>query len=197
VKNRRGPITAEELMAELALDEEYQRATAEIDATRAQQAQEWRRAEAPLVSDLAAVGVQVESVWTLVNTREPYPTAIPILVEHLDQDYPDRVREGIARALAVPEAAFAWDELERHYVDRACGPDAKDGLAVALSETVTGETFDQLVDLIDNPWHGDSRILLLHGLRTGGKRGREVLERLADDPMLGRAANQLLKQRSR
>ena len=49
-----------------------------------------------------AVGVEIDSVWDLVNTAEPYPAALPVLMEHLERDgYPDRVMESLGRALAV------------------------------------------------------------------------------------------------
>ena len=50
---------------------------------------------------LAEVGVEVESVWDLVNSKDDhYADAVPVLVEHLqDESYPDRVREGIARSV--------------------------------------------------------------------------------------------------
>jgi hypothetical protein len=54
----------------------------------------FRAAEALLLQDLAHAGVVVESAWTLVNTAESYPEAIPVLVAHLQRDYPDRVLEG-------------------------------------------------------------------------------------------------------
>lgn len=91
-------------------------------------------AQAPLLEELGAVGIQVESAWELVIRSAPYPhpEALPILLEHLSRPYPSSVREGIARALAVPEARFAWNDLVRLF-QQETEKDAKDGLAVAIS----------------------------------------------------------------
>jgi hypothetical protein len=56
-------------------------------------------------------GVQVNSVWDLVNTVEPYVRALPIPLDHVQRPYPDKVRESIARAMGVPEGNFAWKAL--------------------------------------------------------------------------------------
>ena len=91
----------------------------------------WREAEAPLVAELRAAGLSVDSAWDLVNTTAPYPAVLPILLEHLGRPYPDRVREGIARALAVPESSFGADTLLDLYRREPAETDAKQGLAVA------------------------------------------------------------------
>jgi hypothetical protein len=43
--------------------------------------------EQSLVQALCEVGLDLNSVWDLVLIREPYPQAIPILIEHLDHPY--------------------------------------------------------------------------------------------------------------
>ena len=73
-KLRKGEITAGELMDQLAQDEEYQAAMAARDAELQQWVSLWRAAEQPIVADLRAAGVDVDSAWDLVNTSEPYRT---------------------------------------------------------------------------------------------------------------------------
>ena len=63
------------------------------------------------------------------------PEALPNLVQHLPRDYPSPVRDGIARALAVPAARFAWPVVVRMYRQEPAGR-VKDGLAVAISNLV-------------------------------------------------------------
>jgi hypothetical protein len=131
---RRRPRTAQELLAELEADPEWMAGLNARDAERARRDNEWRAAEAPLVAELRDAGFDVKSAWDLVNTPQPYPEALPILLKHLVRPYPDRVREGIARALAVRgEAAFARDELCQLYDNEPDGTDAKTGMAVALA----------------------------------------------------------------
>jgi hypothetical protein len=192
-KKRSTGITASDLAAQLATDPEYQRHKARADAELAERAQGWQEAEAPLVEALRLLGYSVDSVWNLVNTEEPYPDALPVLIDHLQREYPDRVREGIARALAVPAAAFGWPVLSSQYrAERE--PDAKNGLAAALAATVTPQTISELVVLAEDPCNGDSRLLLLLGLaRVATPEARVALEGLSDDAALGQEARRLLR----
>lgn len=87
MSSRREPIkgvTAGELMAKLAHDEDYQRTKEADDAQRQARVQELHDAERPIVADLRRAGVDVDSVWDLVNTSAPYPNALPVLVKHLE-----------------------------------------------------------------------------------------------------------------
>ncbi len=43
-------------------------------------------------------------MWDLVNAKRSYPTAIPVLSAYLQRVHHPLLREGIARALTVPEA---------------------------------------------------------------------------------------------
>jgi hypothetical protein len=170
------------------LEAKRQRAE-EIEARAA----EWRRAEAPLVEELREAGFEVDSAWDLVNTATPYPAALPILLAHLGRSYPDRVREGIARALAVRDAKFGWVTLVRLYREEEAGTDAKDGLAVALAAASDDEVLDEVISLARDRAHGGSRLLLLRGLkRARVAEARGALEEFADDPVLGQEARALL-----
>lgn len=193
---RGGSETAAELMAELEADPEYVAAKHRQGIEVAQKAAARRAAEAPLVRDLQGAGFEVESAWDLVNTSTPYPEALPILVAHLGRPYPDRVREGIARALAVPDSRFAWDALVGTYRAEPAGTDAKDGLAVALAAVADDGVIDDVIAFANDPAHGASRILLLSRLkRSRLPAAREVLERSTEDPVLGREAAALLRGR--
>ncbi len=157
---------------------------------------EWRRAEVPLAEELRAAGFAVESAWDLVNTSTPYPAALPILLEHLQCAYPDRVREGIARALAVRDAKFGWATLVRLYSDEPAGSDAKDGLAVALAAVADDDVIDEVISLARDAGHGESRILLLRRLKLSrAPLARAALEEFSEDPVLGQEARALLSGR--
>jgi hypothetical protein len=178
-----GKTSEAELIDLLAADPVWKAAREREEAERQRRDEEWRAAEQPLVMDLRAAGVDVESAWDLVNTAEPYPDALPILVEHLPRPYPDRVREGIARALAVRDARFAWDTLRDLYDAEQAGTDAKHGLAVALSAAADDTVIDDVITLAREDRHGDSRILLLNALeRSNAPHAAATLEELASDP---------------
>jgi len=198
-EKRRGGRTAEEFLRELAADPQFVRRQEEREAERRQLERQLRDAEAPLLRDLADVGVDVESAWDLVNTSTPYPDALPVLLDHLGRDYPDPVREGIARALAVRgDAAFAWATLLRLYRQEPAGTDAKDGLAVALAAVATGRELNELIELAADARHGESRILVIGGIsRLRSAEARQALDRLADDPVVGTEVRRRLKHRKR
>jgi hypothetical protein len=191
---KRQPLSATEFMAQLQKDQEYQREKEGFDADVQQRASVLRAAERPIVAALDGVGVQVDSVWDLVNTSEPYPTALPILVQHLEHGgYPDRVMESLGRALAVKPAVVYWDRLKAVYLSpRNSGEE--DGAAVALAGCATEAQFDDMVGFLSLSERGDSRIYFIRPiLKTGGQRGREIVKSLRSDPTFGREARALLK----
>ncbi|NED97137.1 hypothetical protein G1H11_17705 [Phytoactinopolyspora alkaliphila] len=195
-KKRSGGKTAAELMAELSQDEDYLRMKAAQEKELQARAEVLRRAEQPIVDDLARAGVEVSSVWDLVNTSEPYPDALPILLDHLQRGgYPDRVMESLARALAVRPAASVWETFRDLYL-RAEGRGEEGGLAVALAASATEEHLGALIDLLGDESKGDTRGHLMRAIkRVGGKRGRKVLESLTSHPLFGEQARIHLKSR--
>jgi hypothetical protein len=182
-------MTAEELMAKLEADPVYQARKAAVDAEMADRRAALRRAESPIVGDLNAAGVSVDSVWDLVNSSAPYPDALPVLLAHLERgDYPDRVLESLGRSLAVKPAVTYWDKLRSRYL-AAHGPGEEEGLAVALAACATAEQLADLVELIADDSRGSSRIHFLRPIkRLGGRKGIELLESLRTDKMFGKEA---------
>ena len=169
-----------------ALDEEHRRAE-DADA----------RAEAPVVEDLRKAGVPVKSVWDLVNSVNTYAQSLPLLLDHLQRSYPDAIREGIARAMAVPAARFAWPVLVRLYGQEQ-EQRAKAGLALALSNIVDDETLDELIGLAQDGRHGESRVLLLSALeRSRHPDARKMLMALGGDPQLHKAVQTILRRLKR
>ena len=154
----------------------------------------WRLAEAPLVEELQAAGFAVESVWDLVNTPGSYPKAVPILLAHLPRPYPGPVREGIARALAVPESKVGWGLLTRLYREEQ-DERAKDGLAVAIAASAGDDVIVDLIELARDRRHGPSRLLLLSALeRSVDPQSRATLMELATDPDLNKEIKVILRR---
>jgi hypothetical protein len=85
------------------------------------------RDQEPLIKDLKEVGINVESVWDLVNNKPlphlnsnftgDYRIAYPVLIKHLDYKYHPRTIEGIIRALTEKGAKTIATEkiLEMFY----------------------------------------------------------------------------------
>jgi len=186
-------VTAAELMAELNADPAYVAARAKEQEARQRMVAELRQAESPLLEDLRSVGISVDSAWDLVNTSAPYPRALPILLDHLSRSYPDAIREGIARALAIKEAKFAWPKL-MHLYQKEDDPRAKDGLAVALAAIADDETIGDVISLTTDLQNGPSRLLLLRALaRSTDPNARQTLIGLQNDPELTNEIKVLLR----
>lgn len=195
-KKRRGPMSATEFMAELERDEEYQRKKAAYDAESQERARVLEAAEQPIVAELRNAGVQVDSVWDLVNTAEPYPAALPVLLKHLERGgYPDRVMESLGRALAVKPAVAFWDRLKALYLEPR-SPGEEEGTAVALAACATDAQLDDLIEFLSVEERGQSRIFFIPSiLNVGGGRGREVVASLRDDPVFGKEATAQMSRR--
>jgi hypothetical protein len=174
---------------------------AALEERKRQQEEEWqqleaehRRAEAPLVDELRAEGFDVQSAWDLVSSPSSYPNAVPILLAHLPRPYPAAVREGIARALAVPEACGGWQALARLYRDEV-DVRVKDGLAVALAGAASNHMIGELVSLARDKAQGPSRVLLLSALeRSTDRRARAALMDLSADPDLAPEVHAILRR---
>ena len=195
-RDKRSGISATELMAQLQNDPEYQRKVQAAEAERQVRVRELGRAEQPVVADLRDAGVNVESVWDLVNTSDPYPAALPVLMEHLERGgYPDRVMESLGRALAVKPSVDFWDRLKALYLAPRCSGE-QEGTAVALAASATPAQLDDLIGFLSLEERGQSRIYFIRPiLRVGGDRGRQVVESLRTDPVFGKEASALLSRR--
>ncbi len=199
---KKGWISADELVRQTAQmlqnDPEYRAKVEAVEAERQARAEALTSAEAPILAELREVGVDVSSVWDLVNSSDPYPEALPILLRHLELGgYPDRVMESLGRALAVKPSVAWWDRLKAIYLG-ARSPGEEDGTAVALAACATKAQLEDLVSFLAVEERGDSRIYFLRPIkRLGGDRGRDLLESLRSDETLGREADALLKGKAK
>jgi len=202
---RRGAVTATELTQQLESlyrdDPEYRASVDRQEAERRARREELARAERPLVAELRAVGIPVDSAWDLYKHPELGETAYPILVKHLGLDYPDRILEGIARGFTKGVARKHWQDLLGLYLveDR---PAARDGLAATLSGCAVRTHYDDLVAILEDEALGETRIYFLRPVHRIGNRmaagaGRKVIERLANDPQLRTESTRILQGHGR
>ncbi|RXD97832.1 hypothetical protein, partial [Xanthomonas perforans] len=153
----------------------------------------WAKAEEPLVQALESAGCPVKSVWDLVNTTKPYPEAIPVLVDHLRADYPSRIKEGIIRALAVPDSRPYWSVLV-DLLDTA--PRSPDNLrwaaACALSGAADESVIDDVIRIIKDDNLGFDRAPLLTAVaRSKDAKAQMLLHELRDHPVLGKEVKKM------
>jgi len=188
--------TVEELEAELRADPEWVAQEKLRDEEVENRAQELRDAQGPLLQELRSVGLDLDTVWRLVNVPNTPEAAIPVLIRHLHGNYPARVREGIARALAVPEARPAWDILVSSFRASAIANDGdvSVGLACALDAMAVAADFDTIAELVAAPQYGEARGILVYTLaKLSRERARKILEPLKDDPDLAQNIKPALK----
>ena len=186
---RQGAITAGELMAQLMADPEWAARKQERDRISAERTAWLRKKEEPILADLRALGYNLELVSDFMNSPNYYESAIPVLLKHLIiTTYPDCVRETIARSLAMPQAQHLWPILADEYRKAPVSKEQrgyKDGLAVALSATVTDATINDLISLAKDKTHGESRLLLLRAIKKSRTTAaRNAIKELALDPQL-------------
>ncbi|MEQ6352858.1 hypothetical protein [Ralstonia pseudosolanacearum] len=195
-------LTAAELVAKLQASPEFLKKQQEREQVRSERVARMHAEQAPLLNDLHAIGLRINSVSDLINTAERYEKAIPVLLRHLLISYSDVTKETIARSLAVPEPEVqkAWPLLVEEYRKAPMGwgikapgdtkeyrLGAKDGLACALSVAVTEETLPELIALAKDRTQGESRVLLLSALkkrRNKNPLAKQAIEELASDPDL-------------
>jgi len=181
--------TAAELLAELNPDPVFQAAQAERERRRLEKVARLKAASKPLDDSLRAVCPLVtEGVWDLVNTAERYDEALPILFEHLTKEYPDEILEGIARALAVPEALPYRSTFIRLFRrDPPVSEGFRFALGLAISRTTTPDNLQETIELAKDRSLGDSRLALLFAIRRSRKpEVRRVIEELSHDPDLAK-----------
>lgn len=181
--------TAAELQAQLESDPEWVAQKEARERVWRERHEQLKIAERPIVDGLSRLGIGVDSVWDLVNIEGDYQSAIPILFSHLLKSYPDRIKEGLARSLAVPSARHLWSELVPLYkeTDAHAEPGFKEGLSVALAALAEHKELDDIIDLLSASQHGDSRLHLLRPLfRSKTEKAFNALDQLALDPFYER-----------
>lgn len=198
---RRKQTTSTDFMAQLEADPAFQEQQRLREAERVQEEKEFALAEAPVVDALRATGIAASSVYTLYETPDAYPRALPVLLEHLQRPYPERVLFGIGVALTHKSARAFWDELSSIY--RTTNSEAvNDRLGAALSSCARRENYDDLLEFIADSGLGSSRVYFLRPIHRIGNRmepgrGRAVIASVADDPILGVEAQRILQGKGR
>lgn len=193
-------MTAAQLVAELERrrrdDPQYRQHVERVEAEMAERARQYAIAEEPALAALAAVGVHLDTTWNMYKSPELLDRAVPVLLDQLTRDYPDRVLEGIASGLQSRAARPWWEQMEALYMttDREV---VRDRLAVALAVCAVREHYERLLTFVADSRLGGSRIYFLRPINRIGNRitpgkGRAVVESVATDPDLSQEATAIL-----
>lgn len=196
MRARRGGMTLAEYTVLLKADPEWMARQQASERKRENAERTLREEQAPLLDALRTIGINVKTVWNVVDTVASHPLAFPILLDHLHRPYSDRIREGIARALGTKEARdIAWDQLIELLRGEAPESGAKDGMMAAISAMTRPSDLQTLIDLINDQSIGPCRIFLVRNLvRSRKLQARQALLDLRDDPDLTREINARLKR---
>ncbi len=143
-----------------------------------------------IVDALRGRGFKLSSIYDLVNSKQAYPEAIPVLVMHLSEVEDLAVKEGLVRALTVKEArGLAGPALVREFeklpyegaeIDRV--QMLKWAIGNALSVVASDSEFSDVVELLRDRRHGKAREMLAIALgRLSDPRGSAVLQEMLED----------------
>ncbi len=147
-------------------------------------------APSAFIDDFRRIGITVQSPWDVKNIRQPYPAAIPLLLEWLarvDDEVPIedqlKFREGLVRALSVPAArGVAASALLREFQRSDGSPGYRWAVGNALEIVADDSVFDELVAVAQDRTYGRAREMVVLGLgRMKNPRAVEVLIELLDD----------------
>lgn len=186
--------TAVQIIAELNSSPEFLARARERELAREAKSRELSAAELPLVDALHGAGIDVKSVWDLPQREGGYAEAIPVLFDHVKVEYPDRIREGILRAMATQEARGRWNDLLMFFEKNTLrlSPELHFFTAVALAGAADDSVIDDVIRLAGDRRHGSARLPLLHALQQSDnpKAKAKILE-LRADPDLGKEVKKL------
>ena len=126
MRTKKGPITAEQFNRQLQANPDYQKMMQDKEEKMKVFKSELDKDEEDLVKEINQKGINIESVWDLVNNvKHPfldntftgkYNDVYSTLVDHLDKQHHPRIKEGIIRALTEKDARdIAKDKLLAHF----------------------------------------------------------------------------------
>lgn len=175
----KAPRITSEFLAEQATDPRHQQAMRERERLLSERRLVLSKDEHGLVDELNVAGANVQSVWDLVNRKDPYPLALTILERHLNQPHHVRIQEGIIRALAV---SYAPDSILDSLIDRyqlmADSENILWVLAYAIGCVAKRGHSERIIQLLGDQKNGKSRSGMIQNITRFVSDGRVLFERL-------------------
>lgn len=168
--------TAKEFLKEMTSDSGYKAAHAEKEAALAERKDRLALLAKNITVDLLHVGVEVRGIGSRFKSYQDNVTALPVLAKHLTVDYPDALREAIARAMAIQEATPYRSlavELFKDLTGASVG--FRYGLGMIIAETTNQSNLGETFSLLRDTKLGIARMALLPALK-----GRRKLPQVAD-----------------
>jgi HEAT repeat protein len=183
--------TADELMAELSLNPEFVERQNAMERRRHEAARLARLALEPIINDLNKLGISVSSLTELPALSVTDDRYIPILLDWLPRTPDVDIKEGIVRALTVPQARrVAAPTLIREFLRAPSGESAlKWAIGNALAVLSDEAVLSDVINILRDRTHGSSREMFavsLGNMKTqkAVELAVETLLELLDDPDL-------------
>ncbi len=157
--------------------------------------------ESEVAAELRAAGIEVTSIYDLVNAPKSYPEAIPILLHLLgEKKWDAAIQEGIVRALTVKHArGVAARPLIEFFRSLTVEEEALKWVAAnALAVIANDSVIDDIIELVRDKRHGKAREMMALALcNMKDPRAIDVLVELLDDEeVVGHALMALRKLRA-
>jgi HEAT repeat protein len=135
--------------------------------------------------ELRKVGISINDIYDLVNTNEPYPAAIPVLLKLLNDGIEHiGIKEGVIRALAVKEAIGKASSILIAEYNRT----SKDNMLLRWSigntifTTITDNDVEIILPIVQDKTNGMSRQMFVSALgKVKAEKAEEILIKLLDD----------------
>lgn len=153
-----------------------------------------------LLASLKAVGVSPPPGKTYLDTTsDSFKMALPVLMEHLEKEIPDNIREYILQHLSTPKARSYRPQLVRLYrSSSSASTQLKFRFAAAIAATSRPTDLQENIALASDQSLGESRIgLLSHLARSRQEMALQALHHLQREPDLEREIAAILKRKKR
>lgn len=141
--------------------------------------------ENKLKSELGKVGISINDIYDLVNTNEPYPLAVPVLLDLLKEEFEDiRDKQGVIRALAVKEAIGKASPILIAEYNRVSKEFSSYRWAIGntIYTTITDDDVESILPIIKDKENGMSRQMFVAALgKVKSEKAEDVLIELLDD----------------
>lgn len=151
----------------------------------------FRSAEKPILDELSKIGYSVDTIMDLIYMKKKYKSAIPLLVEWLPQIENQNLKEAIVRVLSVPWArgSKANSVLINEFRKAPSGSSLKWAIANALEVVADDNSYDEIVNLVQDPRNGSARQMLALALGNMiNPHAQDILiDLLEDDQVAGHA----------
>ena len=178
--------TAAELLAELNKNDSYKETIESKEKERKVDQNLLQEDELRISNALREVGISINTIYDLVNTNNPYPKSIPILIDFLENKkvQHNQVIEGIIRALAVKEAVSIANRHLIKLYNESVKEDATFCWAIGntVDTIVCDDDIDDVIKIVKYKSNGVSRQMFVLALgKVKSVKAEQALISLLDD----------------